>query len=85
VSPKEEQQPVEAAADLGNPRETQSILAYIVTVGFFLIAGIAIVRASTFQDIVGILNVVAPLAVMVLAFYFANKAAQAAQAAAEGA
>jgi len=78
VSPKEEQPRVEAAADLGNPRETQSILAYIVTIGFFLIAGIAIARATSFQDIVGILNIVAPLAVMVLAFYFANKAAQAA-------
>ena len=82
MSPKEEQAPVEAAADLSNPRETQSMLAYIVTIGFLLVVAYAVVKATTFQDIATVLSSLSPLATMVLAFYFANKAAQRAQAAA---
>jgi len=82
MSPKEEQAPVDAAADLSNPRETQSMLAYIVTIGFLLVVAYAVAKASTFQDIATVLSSLSPLATMVLAFYFANKAAQRAQAAA---
>jgi hypothetical protein len=73
---------VEPAADLSNSRETQSILAYILTIGFLLVIGYAVAKASTFQDIATVLGSLSPLATMVLAFYFANKAAQQAQAAA---
>jgi len=75
-------QAVEPAADFSNPRETQSILAYILTIGFLLVIGYAVAKASTFQDIATVLGSLSPLATMVLAFYFANKAAQQAQAAA---
>ena len=75
-------QSVEPVADLSNPRETQSILAYILTIGFLLVIGYAVAKASTFQEIVTVLGSLSPLATMVLAFYFANKAAQQAQAAA---
>jgi hypothetical protein len=75
-------QTAEPAADLSNPRETQSILAYILTIGFLLVIGYAVAKASTFQDIATVLGSLSPLATMVLAFYFANKAAQQAQAAA---
>jgi hypothetical protein len=77
-------QTVEPAADLSNPRETQSILAYILTIGFLLVIGYAVAKAQSFQDIATVLSSLAPLATMVLAFYFANKAAQQAQAAASG-
>lgn len=82
MSAKEEQAPVEAAADLSNPRETQSILAYILTIGFLAVIAYAVAKAQTFQDIATVLSSLSPLATMVLAFYFANKAAQQAQAAA---
>ena len=75
-------QTVEPAADFSNSRETQSILAYILTIGFLLVIGYAVAKASTFQDIATVLGSLSPLATMVLAFYFANKAAQQAQAAA---
>jgi len=58
------------------------MLAYILTIGFLLIAGYALVKATSFQDIATVLSSLSPLATMVLAFYFANKAAQQAQAAA---
>jgi positive regulator of sigma E activity len=80
--PKDNSQTLEPAADLSNPRETQSILAYILTIGFLLVIGYAVAKASTFQDIATVLGSLSPLATMVLAFYFANKAAQQAQAAA---
>jgi positive regulator of sigma E activity len=73
---------IETSADLSNPRETQSILAYILTIGFLLVVGYAVAKAQSFQDIATVLGSLAPLATMVLAFYFANKAAQQAQAAA---
>jgi hypothetical protein len=82
MSPKEE--PVESAADLSNPRETQSVLAYILTGGFLGVCAYAVARATTFQDIATVLSSLSPLATMVLAFYFANKAARQAQAAASG-
>jgi positive regulator of sigma E activity len=71
---------VEPVADLSNPRETQSMLAYILTIGFLLVIGYAVAKASAFQDIATVLGSLSPLATMVLAFYFANKAAQQAQA-----
>ena len=80
--PKDDSQTLEPAADLSNPRETQSILAYILTIGYLLVIGYAVAKASTFQDIATVLGSLSPLATMVLAFYFANKAAQQAQAAA---
>lgn len=80
--PKDDSQATAPAADLSNPRETQSVLAYILTIGFLLVCGFALVKASSFQDIATVLGSLAPLATMVLAFYFANKAAQQAQAAA---
>ena len=80
--PKDDSQTLEPAADLTNPRETQSILAYILTIGFLLVIGYAVAKASTFQDIATVLGSLSPLATMVLAFYFANKAAQQAQASA---
>jgi len=80
--PKDDSQTLEPAADLSNPRETQSILAYILTIGFLLVIGYAVAKASTFQEIATVLGSLSPLATMVLAFYFANKAAQQAQAAA---
>ena len=38
-------QAVEPVADLSNPRETQSILAYILTIGFLLVIGYAVAKA----------------------------------------
>jgi multisubunit Na+/H+ antiporter MnhF subunit len=54
----------------------------MLTVGFLLIAAYAIVKATSFQDIATVLSSLSPLATMVLAFYFANKAARQAQVAA---
>jgi|GEM_PF-5381026 len=78
---KEDEIPVVTSASLSNLRETQSMLAYIMTVGFLLVAAYAVMKASTFQDIATVLSSLAPLATMVLAFFFANKAARQAQTA----
>jgi hypothetical protein len=72
---------IEPAANLSNPRETQAMLAYIVTGGFLGVCAYAVARAATFSDIGTVLSSLSPLATMVLAFYFANKAARQAQAA----
>jgi hypothetical protein len=59
------------------------MLAYIVTGGFLGICAYAVARAASFADIGTVLSAVSPLATMVLAFFFANKASRQAQPAAE--
>jgi dihydrodipicolinate reductase len=77
---------VKPVADLSNPRETQSILAYIVTIGYFLVIGIAALKAQSFQDAMALASAVGVPTMAVIAYFFANKgakeAAQAAQSAA---
>ena len=82
---KEDETPVMPSVSLSNLRETQSMLAYIMTIGFLLVAAYAVMKASTFQDIATVLSSLAPLATMVLAFFFANKAARQAQTTGEAA
>ena len=86
MSPKDDNsQTVEPAADLGNPRETQSILAYIVTIGYFLVIGIAAVKAQSFQDAMALASAVGVPTMAVIAYFFANKGAKEAVQAAQAA
>jgi len=81
--PKDDEAPVRTSANLNNLRETQSILAYIVTIGYFLVIGIAAVKAQSFQDAMALASAVGVPTMAVIAFFFANKAARQAQATAE--
>lgn len=76
VLPEKEKKPSAVSAYITNLRETQAILAYIMTLGFLSVAAFAITKAANFQDIGTVMNTLAPLATMVLAFFFANKAAR---------
>jgi len=64
----------EEKVDVGNPREVQGTLAIIAVLGFFVVSGAAAVAAIIRgQDPVPILNILAPLAFGVIAFYFGVK------------
>jgi len=67
---------MEASADITNPRDIQGILALIVTAGLLAIVGFAMTKAGTLQDALSVVNVLAPLAALVLGFYFGKKAAE---------
>jgi hypothetical protein len=67
---------VEATADIANPRDVQGILAIGVTIGFLGIAGFALTKAGTMQDVLSVLNVIAAPASLILGFYFGRKAAE---------
>ena len=77
MSPKDDQA-VEASADISNPREVQGTVALITVGGFMGVAGAAVV-ASIIRgmDPTPILNIIAPLAFGVVAFYFGAKKAAA--------
>jgi hypothetical protein len=70
---------VEASADISNPREVQGTVALITVGGFMGVAGAAVV-ASVIRgaDPTPILNIIAPLAFGVVAFYFGTKKSEAA-------
>jgi hypothetical protein len=69
---------VDTSADISNPREVQGTLALITVGGFIAVAGAAVV-ADIFRgvDPTPILNILAPLAFGVVAFYFGTKKAAA--------
>ena len=67
---------MEASADITNPRDIQGILALIVTAGLLAIVGFAMTKAGTLPDALSVVNVLAPLAALVLGFYFGKKAAE---------
>jgi Kef-type K+ transport system membrane component KefB len=73
-------QAVAPVADLSNPRETQSILAVVVVVGFLVLAAVAIgtilYRGGSISDVITVLGQVSYLAGIVVVFYFANKNAK---------
>jgi len=77
MSPKDDQA-VEASVDISNPREVQGTVALITVGGFMGVAGAAVV-ASIIRgmDPTPILNIIAPLAFGVVAFYFGAKKAAA--------
>ena len=68
--------PVEASASISNPRDVQGILAVTVTVGLLAVITFAMTKAGTLQDALSVVNVLAPLAALVLGFYFGKKAAE---------
>jgi hypothetical protein len=69
----------ESAGDVSNPREVQGTVALITVGGFMGVAGAAaiavVVRGG---DPTPILNIIAPLAFGVVAFYFGAKKSEAA-------
>jgi hypothetical protein len=68
--------PVETSASISNPRDVQGILAVTVTVGLLAVITFAMTKAGTLQDALSVVNVLAPLAALVLGFYFGKKAAE---------
>jgi len=68
--------PVETSASISNPRDVQGILAITVTVGLLAVITFAMTKAGTLQDALSVVNVLAPLAALVLGFYFGKKAAE---------
>jgi sulfite exporter TauE/SafE len=66
----------QAEPDIGNPRDIQGILALTVTGGFLAVAGVAVAKASSIQDVLNVLQVVAAPALLILGFYFGQKSAQ---------
>ena len=73
---KDDQAAVETSADISNPRDVQGILAIIVTVGLLGVIVFAMTKAGTLQDALSVVNVLAPLAALVLGFYFGKRAAE---------
>jgi hypothetical protein len=73
---KDDQAAVETSADISNPRDVQGILAITVTVGLLGVIVFAMTKAGTLQDALSVVNVLAPLAALVLGFYFGKKAAE---------
>ena len=65
----------EGIANISNPRDVQGILALIVTLGLFAIIAFAMTKVGTLTDALAVVNVVAPLAALVLGFYFGKQAA----------
>ncbi len=74
--PKDDQTGVETSADITNPRDIQGILAILVTSGLLAVIGFAMFKAGTLSDALSVVNVLAPLAALVLGFYFGKKAAE---------
>jgi len=74
--PKDESSSVETSASISNPRDVQGILAVTVTVGLLAVITFAMTKAGTLQDALSVVNVLAPLAALVLGFYFGKKAAE---------
>jgi len=68
--------PVETSASISNPRDVQGILAVTVTVGLLAVITFAMTKAGTLQDALSVVNLLAPLAALVLGFYFGKKAAE---------
>ena len=73
---KDDQAAVETSADISNPRDVQGILAITVTVGLLGVIVFAMTKAGTLQDALSVVNVLAPLAALVLGFYFGKRAAE---------
>jgi len=67
---------VDTSADISNPRDVQGILALLVTAGLLGIVGFAMTKAGSLQDALSVVNVLAPLAAMVLGYYFGKKSAE---------
>jgi len=67
---------VKDATDISNPRDVQGILALLVTAGLLAVVGFAMTKAGSIQDAVSVVNILAPLAALVLGFYFGKKAAE---------
>ena len=65
----------QSTSNLSNPRDVQGILALIVTIGLFAIIAFAMTKVGTLTDALAVVNVVAPLAALVLGFYFGKQAA----------
>ena len=72
----------EAVASITNPRDVQGILAIVFGLGFLVMCTYAISKAVSFSDVLGIVNTVAVLVGVIIAFYFGQKAKQAAAEAA---
>jgi hypothetical protein len=71
-----EKEDTSMSADISNPRDIQGILALLVTAGLLGIVGFAMTKAGTLQDAIAVVNILAPLAALVLGFYFGKKAAE---------
>ena len=65
----------EGFTNISNPRDVQGILALIVTIGLFAIIAFAMTKVGSLSDALAVVNVVAPLAALVLGFYFGKQAA----------
>jgi hypothetical protein len=66
-----------AETDLSNPREVQGTVALVTVGGFMGVAGAAVIaQIIRGSDPVPILNIIAPLAFGVIAFYFGSKKAE---------
>lgn len=75
---KDDQAEIETSADISNPREVQGTVALVTVGGFMGVAGAAVVAAVIRgTDPTPILNIIAPLAFGVIAFYFGAKKAAA--------
>ena len=77
MSQRENEAPIDTSADISNPRDVQGILAIALTAGFLGIAAFALTKAGTMQDVISVVNIIAPLASLVLGFYFGKKSAEA--------
>jgi uncharacterized membrane protein YkgB len=75
MSQRENETPVDTSADISNPRDVQGILAILVTVGLLVVIGFSMFKAGTLQDALAVVNVLAPLAALILGFYFGAKQA----------
>jgi len=64
------------APSVGNARDIQGILALLVTGGLLAIVGFAMTKVGSLQDALSVVNVIAPLAALVLGFYFGVKSQQ---------
>jgi len=67
---------IDTSADITNPRDVQGILAIAVTAGFLGITAFALTKASTMQDVLSVLNLIAAPASLILGFYFGRKSAE---------
>ena len=76
MSKKADDSTVEASADISNPRDMQAILALLVMAGFLAIAGFALTKAGSMQDVMSVLQVVAAPASLIIGFFFGRKAAE---------
>jgi hypothetical protein len=70
-------QAAEATGKISNPRDIQGILALLVTAGLLAVVVFAMTKAGSLSDAISVVNVLAPLAAMVLGYYFGSKSAAA--------